>query len=112
MANTVTTTRIVVGAKTLWTESYSSDDVTGNPVIRTRSANAAASYLTKVLIHASTVASSNSFWVGDSGTKVLGDIPMIVSSNVLFEANFEKNPLKFVSSINLDQDNADRIHSD
>ena len=109
-ANTVTIANAAVrGAKTLWTETYDSIDVTGNPVLHTRSSGTTKAVLTKIRIDAETVASSNSVWIGDSGTKVIGKLPMLVSSMLLFEHEF-KNELSFASSINIDQDNSSRVH--
>ncbi len=109
-ANTVTIARSAgVGAKTLWTEIYDSVDVTANPVLHARAAGTTKAVLTKIRIDAETPVSSNSVWIGDSGTKVIGKLPMLVSSMLLFEHEFT-NELSFASSINVDQDNSARVH--
>ena len=109
-ANTVTTGKAVVGARTLWTISYDSVDVTGNPAVHTRSAGTVFACLTKIRIDVETDASSNSVWIGDSGTRVIGKLPMLVSSQLHFEYDFRDSPLLFASSINIDQDNSSRVH--
>ncbi len=109
-ANTVTIANSAVrGAKTLWTETYDSVDVTANPVIRARSSGTTKCVLEKIRIDAETVASSNGVWLGDSGTKILGVLPMPVSSQMFFEHTF-LHPLSIASSLNIDQANSGRVH--